>query len=87
MKLPLDAAREILQSSSEAIVVVNNDGEIVYVNRQAEMLFGYDAAEMIGKKIEMLMPEGVRHKHEKHRHRYSRGGGVDIEHHTRHQRH
>jgi protein-histidine pros-kinase len=72
MKLPLDAAREILQSSSEAIVVVNNDGEIVYVNRQAEMLFGYDAAEMIGKKIEMLMPEGVRHKHEKHRHRYSR---------------
>lgn len=72
MKLPLDAAREILHSSTDAIVVVNNDGDIVYVNRQAEMLFGYESYEMIGEKIEMLMPEGVRGKHEKHRHHYSR---------------
>ena len=72
MNLPLDAAREILQSSSEAIVVVNNDGIIMYVNRQAELLFGYDSSEMIGEKIEMLMPEGVRGKHLKHRHRFSR---------------
>jgi protein-histidine pros-kinase len=70
MNLPLDAAREILHSSTDAIVVANNDGDIVYVNREAELLFGYAAAEIVGEKIEILMPDAVRGKHEKHRHRF-----------------
>ncbi len=72
MNLPLDAAREILHSSTDAIVVANSDGEIVYVNREAELLFGYDASEIVGEKIEMLLPDALRDRHEKHRQRFTK---------------
>ncbi|MDH4049597.1 MAG: PAS domain S-box protein, partial [Gammaproteobacteria bacterium] len=72
MKLPPQAAQEILKSSTEAIVVVDNDGKIVFVNRQAELLFGYASDEMLGQTVEMLMPDAMRDGHAKHRHRYDK---------------
>ena len=72
MNLKFDAAQEILKSSHEAIVVVKNDGCIVYANRQAEQLFAYDSGEMTGKIVETLMPEVYREKHQKHRSNFSR---------------
>ena len=67
MSLPSDLANEVLHASTEAIVIVNNDGLIEFVNQQAELLFGYDADEMIGQKVEMLIPDGMRDGHEKYR--------------------
>jgi len=72
MNLPADIARELLDASWEAIVVVNNDGDIVYVSAQAGRLFGYDAGELIGQKVEILMPEAFRKTHEKSRVSYSK---------------
>jgi len=72
MNLKFDAAQEILQSSHEAIVVVKDDGCIVYANRQAEQLFAYDSGEMTGMIVEALMPEVYREKHQKHRSNFSR---------------
>jgi PAS domain S-box-containing protein len=72
MNLKFDAAQEILKSSHDAIVVVNDDGCIVYANRQAEQLFAYDSGEMTGKTVEELMPDVFRKNHEKHRRNFSR---------------
>ena len=44
-----DVANEDLHSSTEAIIVVNDGRLIEFVNQQAQLLFGYDADEMIGK--------------------------------------
>ena len=70
MKLDSDAAIEILKSSHDAIVIVNSDGDIVLANRVAEQLFGYGEGELVGEKVEVLMPAGFRGMHEKHRARY-----------------
>ena len=71
MKLPPEVTAEILSSSSDAIVVVDQTGKIVFVNKQAEALFGYDAAELVGSDVEILMPEVVREAHRDHRRRYA----------------
>ena len=70
MKLDSDAAIEILKSSLDAIVIVNGDGNIVLANQVAEQLFGYGEGELVGEKVEVLMPAGFRGMHEKHRERY-----------------
>ena len=70
MNLTSDAAIEILKSSIDAIVVVDNDGNIVLANAVADRLFGYEHGELIGEKVEVLMPAGFRGSHAAHRDRY-----------------
>ena len=76
MNLPPDVANEVLHSSIEAVVIVNDRGLIEFVNQQAQLLFGYDADEMIGKKVEMLMPDAMRDAHKKHRKRFTKAPRV-----------
>jgi len=76
MNLPPDVANEVLHSSIEAVVIVNDRGLIEFVNQQAQLLFGYGADEMIGKKIEMLMPNAMREAHKKHRKRFTKAPRV-----------
>jgi PAS domain S-box-containing protein len=45
------------------ILISNNAGEIMHVNRFAETQFGYDYNELIGKPVEILIPEKYRVKH------------------------
>jgi len=71
MKFTPDAAASILDSSNEAIVVVDNAGSIVYANNMAEQLFAYDEGEMTGQCVESLMPESFRGKHKAHRKRFA----------------
>lgn len=70
MVIQSDVAVQILENSIDAIIVVNESGDIVSANTAAERLFAYDAGELIGEKVEVLIPESMRQKHKKHRSRY-----------------
>lgn len=55
--------RRVVESAPNAMVMVNHHGSIEMVNTQAERLFNYSRAEMLGQKIEILVPERFRHGH------------------------
>ena len=50
--------RGLLEAAPDAMVVVNQDSEIVLVNVQAERQFGYRRDELIGRKVKSIIPEG-----------------------------
>lgn len=59
--------RAILESAPDAMVIVNETGQIVMVNSQTQHWFGYDRNELIGQPVEVLIPERFREKHIDHR--------------------
>lgn len=63
----------ILEAVPDGLVITENDGRIVLVNQRLEELFGYDRGELLGRPVEMLLPEDVRSAHRSHRLHY----GVD----------
>lgn len=62
-----DRFRQALEASPTGMLMVNEQGTILMVNRQTEALFGYDREGLIGQKIEILVPERFRGKHPSHR--------------------
>ena len=57
----------IVESVPNAIVLVNNEGKIAYINSQSEKLFGYSRTALIGKPVETLIPSRFREKHPSYR--------------------
>ena len=50
--------RGLLEAAPDAMVIVNQSGEIVLVNLQAEKVFGYRRDELLGQKVTNIIPEG-----------------------------
>ncbi len=61
-----EAYWQLLQIIPDATIVVRQDGLIALANTQAEKLFGYTRDELIGLRLEMLLPERFRERHTKH---------------------
>jgi len=75
----------ILEAIPDAVAAVNQQGVIIQVNSQTETLFGYTRDELIGRSVEMLVPERQRPQHHLHRESFhSRpkirrmGSGLDL---------
>lgn len=77
--------RGLLESAPDAMVIVDADGRIVLVNSQSEKLFGYTRDELLGQRVELLVPERFRNHHADYRTNYFReprvrpmGTGFDL---------
>ncbi|HEY9085852.1 MAG TPA: PAS domain S-box protein [Candidatus Tyrphobacter sp.] len=57
----------LLESLPDAMIIVDVQGHIRYVNHQAEKLFGYERDELLGQPIEMLVPQRFASRHTQHR--------------------
>ncbi len=78
----------LLEALPDAIVAVDHNGTMVQANSQTEALFGYDRDELIGQKVEMLVPESSRRQHHHHRESFAqapktRRMGADLDLHGR----
>ncbi|NWF37764.1 PAS domain S-box protein [Mariprofundus sp. NF] len=63
---------EILDGMADAVIVVGGDHRVSLFNKGAEKIFGYTSDEMMGQRLEMLLPEGFRSNHHKHVDTFSR---------------
>ncbi|HEX6180670.1 MAG TPA: PAS domain-containing sensor histidine kinase [Chitinophagaceae bacterium] len=57
----------LFQFATQGIILTNQRGDIVLANPEAERLFGYSTNELLGKSIEILLPQRVRTQHVAHR--------------------
>jgi PAS domain S-box-containing protein len=75
----------ILEAIPDAVAAVNQQGVVIQVNSQTEALFGYTRDELIGQKVEMLVPDRQRPQHHLHREHFHQkpkirrmGTGLDL---------
>lgn len=78
-------ADQLIESAPDGAVIIDAEGLIRLVNRQVEVLFGYDRGELLGQSVDLLVPERVRAVHASHRAGYfadpatrSMGGGLQL---------
>src|SRR4051812_26855156 len=60
----------VLEGLPDAVVAIAPDGRIAFVNAQAEALFGYARAELVGEPVEVLWAEGQRERYARNMERY-----------------
>ncbi len=77
--------RQIIEAAPNGIVMVNDQGLIEVVNRQTEVIFGYDRNELLGQPIEKLIPTNAKQHHPGYREKYfldlsprAMGAGRDL---------
>jgi len=77
--------RSLLEGAPDAMVIIDQRGEIILVNAQTEKVFGYPRDELLGKTVEMLVPQRYRSAHPDHRKGYFRdpraremGSGLEL---------
>ena len=70
MDLTGGLARTLLDLAPDATVVVDAAGTIVFANAQVGQTFGHSPAELVGRPVEMLLPERFRGSHPQHRARF-----------------
>ncbi|MDH4186146.1 MAG: PAS domain S-box protein [Nitrospira sp.] len=70
--------RSLVQSAPDAIVVADEQGEIRSWNDAASKMFGYEEREVVGRSIQILMPERYREHHQRGYARISTESGAQV---------
>ena len=65
------AIHQLIQAAPIAVIVVNDQGEILFANGKLEAIFGYASGELEGQLIEMLVPAAMHKKHIGYRQHYT----------------
>jgi two-component system sensor kinase FixL len=68
----------LLDAAVDAIVVIDERGQIVTFSRAAERMFGHAAADVVGKNVNVLMAEPYRSRHDGYMERYVSTGEAHI---------
>jgi PAS domain S-box-containing protein len=68
--------RGIIESAPDGMMVTNASGQITLANPKLELMFGYEVGDLVGKPIEILVPESIRGSHVGLRDGYIQTGGV-----------
>ena len=76
--------RGLLEAAPDGMVIVDREGTIIMVNAQMEKVFGYSREEVIGQRVEMLVPTRFKDVHPFHRGQYWKNSrvrpmGADLE--------
>ncbi len=81
----MEQLQALFEHATEGIIVANSEGLIIKANPSSEELFGYQQGELVGLKIEDLVPERFRKNHSEHRKSYNKnphpramGKGFDL---------
>ena len=59
----LNMCGQVVEADPDGTCVINGDGEVILVNRAMEDISGYHRSELIGKPVEILVPESLRQIH------------------------
>lgn len=75
---------KVLESAPDTVVIVDGEGVVLFASRQITALAGYLPEEVVGRPMELLLPERFRRMHLAHRGNYNRNArarpmGVDLE--------
>ncbi|MGD9124193.1 MAG: ATP-binding protein [Desulfarculaceae bacterium] len=70
--LELDKYRQIVETAHDAVVTINQNHEIVYMNQAAEAMFGYKREELLGGDLSPLIPSEHRQNHRNYVERFVR---------------
>src|SRR5438552_1428831 len=70
LKVGEERFRRVVEAAPSAMIMVNHEGQITLANLQAEKTFGYSREELLGRPIEMLVPERLRPGYRDFRHGY-----------------
>src|SRR5438128_4274464 len=65
--LSSDVVRNILDSLPDALIIIDSSGTIRFANHQVFEMFGLAQNDVIGAKVEVLLPERFRQRHIQHR--------------------
>src|SRR5258708_5533558 len=58
--------RELVDAAPDGVIVCDHAGSIVLVNAEAERMFGYGRDDLVGQKIDVLVPDPARAQHGRH---------------------
>lgn len=79
------AGRLLFDAAAEGLLIVDAEGVILVTNARIDSMFGYALGELVGQKVEVLIPKALHHRHQGHRENYrqeprkrSMGSGMDL---------
>jgi diguanylate cyclase (GGDEF)-like protein/PAS domain S-box-containing protein len=78
-------AKALLESATQAVIGISEDGRIKLVNKAVKSMFGYEPDTLLGKELEILIPEAHRQRHMNHRDKFfvrddgeRKGSGLEL---------